>query len=142
MPMAMRIRNVSWPLRALSLVTLVALLVAPACAPLCAGQNCRRADASAATHGNCHEAGTLPHDALRVHAILSCGSQDLPAVLSAPVRIGEPSGVSRWGAPDGKFLAVELDNSASAVQFSDFYFGRPHNASSTFTPVPSGILRI
>src|SRR5260370_20961500 len=142
MPMAMRIRNASWPVRALSLITLAALVVAPACAPLCAAQNCRRADASTAEHGICHGAATMPHEAPRAHAILGCGSPELPAVVSARTPLGDASGASSLRAPDGKFLAVELENSAPAAPFSDFYFSPPQDFSITFAAVPSSVLRI
>ncbi len=138
----MRIRNASWPLRALSLVTLVALLVAPACAPLCAGQNCRRADASVTAGGNCHGANAMPHEGPRAHAILGCGSPELPAVVLARTPLEDASGVSRLSASDGKFLAVEQENSALAAPFSDFYFGPPHDFATRFAPVPSSVLRI
>ena len=138
----MRIRNASWLLRAVSLVTFVALVVAPACAPLCASQNCRRADTSGAAGGNCHGAGTVPHEAQRAHALLSCGSPELPAVVLSPTPLGDASCASRLGALDGKFLKLEQENSAAAASFSDFYFGRPREFLSSLVLAPSGVLRI
>jgi hypothetical protein len=141
MPRAMRIRNANWLLRAVSLVTFVALVVAPVCASLCAGQNCRRADASA-TDGNCHRASTVPHKAPRAHAILGCSSPELPAVVSARAPLGGSSGASRLSSPDGKFLAAERENSASTALFSGFCFGPPHGLSARFAPVAPSVLRI
>src|SRR6266567_5330484 len=126
MPRAMRIRIASWPQRALCVLTLVALLVAPGCAPLCTGQNCRRADASATTSGSCHGAGAMTHEALRAHASRSCGSPEMPAVVSTPTPFGEASGEFRLSAPSGKFLAVNQENSPLAAPLFDFYLGRWH----------------
>jgi hypothetical protein len=138
----MRIRNTNWLLRALSLVTLVALVVAPACAPLCAAQNCQRASASGASHGNCHGANPIPHEAPWAHAIMGCGSQELPAVVLVRTPLGDDSSASRLSGPDGMLLAVQQENSASAATFSDFYFGPPHDFFTGFVPVPSSVLRI
>src|SRR5712692_702852 len=142
MATAMRIRNASWTVRALSLVTLVALVVAPACAPLCAVQNCQRANASATSHGNCHGSATTPREAPRAHASLNCGSTELAAVVLARTPLGDAFGESRSSAPNGKFLVIEQANSAPAATFSDFYFGPPHDFSTRFAPVPSSVLRI
>ncbi len=84
----------------------------------------------------------MPREAPRAHSILICGSQDLPALVLTPTSLEDASGVSRLSAPDGKFLAIEQENSASTAPFSDFYFGRPHDFTGRFAPVPSGVLRI
>jgi len=139
---AMRIRIASWRLQALSLMTIVALLVAPNCAPLCAGQNCGRAAASAATNDECHGAGAMHHKSLFVRGVRNCSLPESPAIVSTSAPLSEISGESRLPAPSEQFLVVERENSAPAAPFSDSWFCRPHNVSSGFTPVPSGVLRI
>ncbi len=139
---ATRIRIASWPLRALSLLTIVALLVAPTCAPLCAGQNCRRADASATANESCHRAGTAHHDALFVHGIRNCNLLESPAIVSTYATLSGISGESRLSASDEQFLAVEQETSVPATRFSDSWFCRPHDFSSGFAAVRSGVLRI
>src|SRR5882762_5583610 len=134
-------RNTRWPLRAVSLLTLVALLIAPSCAPLCVGGNCRRADASATTNGNCHGAGHSHHEALLVNSIRNCNSPELPAIVSASTPLSEASDASRLGAPGGIFLAIGQRNSTPAATFSEFSCWRPQVLSSVFAPLFSNILR-
>ncbi len=142
MPKVMRIRVARWPLRALSLLTIVALLVAPNCEPLCAGQNCRRIDASDKANESCHGVGTAHHEALLIHGIRNCNLPELPAIISTSTPFGGASGESHLGAPGGMPLEVEQGNLASAASFPDSWFCRPHDLSSEFTPAWSGVLRI
>src|SRR5260370_1874733 len=142
MPKTTRIRIASWPLRAVSLLTLVALLVAPGCAPLCASQDCRRTDASATTKGNCHGAGATHREAALIHGFRNCNLPELPAVVLTRKPLGDSSGESRLRAARGKFFAVNQENSAPAGPLFDFYLCRSHDFSSRFAPVPSGFLPI
>src|SRR5260370_38380060 len=105
MPTAIRIRSASWPLRALSLATLVALVVTPACASFCAGQNCPRAHASTAADGSCHRTGAMQHEAPQARAFLTCSAPELLAIVLTRAPLGDASGVSRLSMPDGIFLA-------------------------------------
>src|SRR6266436_1898034 len=134
----MRIRIASWRLRALSLLAIVALLVAPDCAPICAGQNCGRADASATANESCHRAGAMHHKALFVHGIQNCNLPESPAIVSISAAFSGISGESHLSAS----LTVEQENSAPATRFSDSWFCRPHDFSSGFAAVRSGVLRI
>src|SRR6266478_1812719 len=77
MPRTMRIRNASCPLRALSLVTLMALLVAPACAPLCAAQACMQASGSAGMESHCHFRGIAHGGEAHLHSVQGCGAPEL-----------------------------------------------------------------
>ena len=142
MPKAMQIRIARWPLRTLSLLAIVALLVAPSCPPLCASQNCRQADASATTNGKCHATGAMHHETRLAHSIRNCNSPELPAIVSASTPLSEASDASRLGAPGGIFLAIGQGNSTPAATLPEFWFCRPHDLSSGFTPVLSGVLRI
>src|SRR5713226_584235 len=138
---AMRVRNARWPLRAWSLLTLVALLVAPSCAPLCASRNCPSADASATANGNCHGAGAMSHKALRAHAFRSCGSPEMPAVVSTSTGFGGAYSVIRSSAP-ANYFDLEPQNAAPTVPFSDSHLGRSPDFLSSFASVPPSVLRI
>src|ERR1700740_164037 len=142
MPRAMRIRNTGWRLRAVSLLTLIALVVAPACAPLCAGRHCRLAEAAASADGNCHGTGAMPGKAPRAQASLACGSREMPAVVSMRSLLGDASAISRCSAPNGKFLAVRHENTATPAPLTDLYFHRPHDLSSRSAAALTGVLRI
>src|SRR5229473_6871786 len=102
-----QIRNASWLLRILSVVTVAALFVGPACASLCTSQNCRQGDAPITKNGGCHGAGIMPGGAARISRFSSCGSRELPAVFLASTSLRKPFSVSRLSAPDGILLAVE-----------------------------------
>src|SRR6266436_318367 len=138
----MRIRIASWRLRALSLLAIVALLVAPDCAPICAGQNCGRADASATANESCHRAGARHHKALFVHGIQNCNLPESPAIVSTSAALRGISGESRLSDSGDQFLTVEQENSATAKRFSYSLLFRPHGFSSVFAVVRSGFLRI
>ena len=60
-------------------VTMLALVVAPACAPLCAAKVCSRALASTEDVSPCHLMGIAPGSATHVHGAQSCGAPELPA---------------------------------------------------------------
>src|SRR5260370_27630805 len=143
MPRAMRMQNASWPLRSLSLVTLTALLVAPACAPLCAAQNGRLEHTQAAAAGHCHGGGAMPHEAPSLRGIQNCGSGELPAVVLRSTLLGGASSFeSRLSAHAGKFFAVDLEKSASGAPLSNPHFGGPPDFPSSSTPISTGVLRI
>jgi hypothetical protein len=124
------------------MVTLAALVVAPACASLCAGQNCGQANAPVIAKGSCHGAGSMPRGAAQISGFSNCGSPELIAVVSTSTSIKDASGVLRLSAPDGRCLAVEQENPAPGALFFDFYFGPPHDFSTRFGPVASSVLRI
>src|SRR5260370_8873753 len=119
MARTMRIRNASCPLRALSLVTLMALLVAPACAPLCAAQNCGLAHAQAAAAGHCHGRGTMPHEAPLLRGFRNCGSREFPAIIFGSTPLGAASSFeSRLVDAADKFRTVDLETSAAGTPLS------------------------
>jgi hypothetical protein len=143
MPRTMRIRNARWPLRALSLVTLAALLAAPACAPLCAAQNCGLANTQAAAAGHCHRSGTMPGEVPLLRGFRNCDSAELPAIVLSSSRLGGASSFeSRLSAHADKFLAVDLEKSASEAPLSNLHFGGPHDFLSSSAPISTGVLRI
>src|SRR5438552_3225294 len=101
-----RIPIANWTLQALSLMTLAALVVAPACAPLCAAQNCQFGQNDGAGTVKCHGSAALDKAPL-MHAFRGCGARELPAVILGRTVFRETSGISHWSAPDGKFVADE-----------------------------------
>jgi len=135
-----RIPIAKWTLRALSLMTLVALVVAPACAPLCAAQNCHIVQRDGAGTVKCHGSGALDEAPL-MHAFGGCGSSELPAVVFSRTSVEETSSLFHLGAPDGKFVADEQAIPGRASAFSDSYLGPPHEFAATFVPA-STVLRI
>ena len=139
----MRIRNASCPLRALSLVTLMALLVAPACAPLCAAQNCGLAHTQAAAAGHCHGSGTMPHEAPLLRGFRNCGSRELPAIIFGSTPLGAASSFeSRLSEYAGKFLAVDLEKSAAGAALLNPHVGGLHGFLSSSATLSTGVLRI
>ena len=59
-------------------VTILALVVAPACAPLCAAKVCSRGLASKEVDSPCHVMATARGDATHAHAAQNCGALELP----------------------------------------------------------------
>ena len=82
------------------------------------------------------------HDALFVHGIRNCNLLESPAIVSTYATLSGISGESRLSASDEQFLAVEQETSVPAPRFSDSWFCRPHDFSSGFAAVRSGVLRI
>src|SRR5260370_33900550 len=71
------LRNTSWLARIASLVTLLALVVAPACAPLCAAQACTQASVTAGGGSHCHSREVVKESAVRIRAVHNCGAPEL-----------------------------------------------------------------
>src|SRR4029077_1626725 len=117
MTRAKRIRTANWTLRALSVVTLMELVVAPACMPLCAAQNCQSVQTRFAPAGKCHGGGA-PVKAPLMHAFRACGSAEMPAVVLSRTSFEETSGMSPLSTADGKFVADERHTSEPASTFS------------------------
>src|ERR1700756_4591809 len=110
MTKARRIRSATWPLRILSAVTLVALIVAPSCAPLCAGKSCPQAEGSAVADGSCHRAGAMHHETLARHGVRNCDLPALTAVISTSAAFRGDSSASQLSVTGGKFLVAKLQN--------------------------------
>jgi len=142
MSRARQIRSARWPLRVLSVVTLVGLVIAPSCAPLCASRNCSRSDGSATANGSCHESSAMSHEALRARAVRNCSSPELPAVLSTSTAVRGDSGMSRASAPGANYVSMERKNSEPTVLFPDSHFGRSPDILSSFVSVHPSVLRI
>src|SRR6267143_1101713 len=82
-------RNRAWLARIASLMTILALIVAPACAPLCAAQACMQAPVSAGMGSHCHTRGVANGSAVHLHSAQGCGSPELQvANLPSVSRLG------------------------------------------------------
>src|SRR5229473_104459 len=60
-------------------VTVLALVVAPACAPLCAAKVCSRALTSTEEGSSCHVMAMARGSATYAHAVQNCGALEPPA---------------------------------------------------------------
>src|SRR5258708_31204837 len=70
-------RNGAWLARIASLMTILALMVATACAPLCAAQTCTQAPVSAGMGSHCHSREVANGSAVHLHSAQGCGSPEL-----------------------------------------------------------------
>src|SRR6267143_4182109 len=83
------LRNTSWLARIASVVTLLALVVAPACAPLCAAQVCTQASVTAGMGSHCHSREVVNESAVHIRAVQNCGAPELQvAELTSASRRG------------------------------------------------------
>src|SRR6266478_7288978 len=96
-------------------VTMLALVVAPACAPLCAARVCSQASGSAEEGSPCHLMKIAGGSATHAHAAQTCGAPELPAAaLNSTNRNGslqndrfEAFGVAVDVASQGAFSASD-----------------------------------
>src|SRR6266852_5279762 len=70
-------RNGAWLARIGSLMTILALIVAPACAPLCAAQSCPQAPVSAGMGSHCHSSEVANGGAVHLDSVQGCGAPEL-----------------------------------------------------------------
>jgi hypothetical protein len=83
-----------------SLVTVMALLVGPVCAPLCAAYICSTSFGAAAASDHCHMAA-LEDQALRIHAVQNCATPELPPAVFFRAGKGSASDSDRIASPAG-----------------------------------------
>jgi len=65
--------------KAVSVLTLLALVVAPACAPLCATRACALARSAVGTESHCGSSEAAGKGAIHFHAVQNCGSPQAQA---------------------------------------------------------------
>jgi hypothetical protein len=85
--------------KVVSLLTLPALFVAPACTSLCAAQPCAQAGYSSATEGHCHAATSMHHELQRIHAVKKCNSPEMPPATLTSNNKSDVLRASRSTAP-------------------------------------------
>jgi len=84
----------------------------------------------------------MHHEALLVRGIQNCNSPEFPAVVSTFTAFSGTSVASHLGVPEGNSLALERQNSAPTVPFSDNHFGLSPDFLSSFVSVRPSVLRI
>jgi hypothetical protein len=72
-------RRKGWLAQVCGVVTVLALVVAPACAPLCAAKVCSQALGTDNGDSPCHIMKIAGGSATHVHGAQSCGAPELPA---------------------------------------------------------------
>lgn len=82
------LRPRSWQAAAVSLVTVVALVVAPSCAPLCAAQMCSQAPTLSTSEKHCHASASMHNDVPQIHAVQNCSAPELAAAALSSVNKG------------------------------------------------------
>jgi len=138
----MKVRNADWLAKACALVTLLTLVVTPACAPLCAARACARAATLTTPEAPCHAAkamrGNLPH----VHTIQNCGALELPAaMLSSSTKNDGWQGNHRAGLK-GTFTALSQELFVYCSQRSERCVCSPPVAHFSAASLSSSVLRI
>src|SRR5258708_36977183 len=71
------LRKAAWLARIASLMTILALIVAPACAPLCAAQACMQAPVSAGMGSHCHSSEVANGGAIHLDSVQGGGAPGL-----------------------------------------------------------------
>jgi len=135
-------RKKSWRTVAGSLVTLLALLVTPFCAPLCAAQTCPQSTLPAASKEHCHGAASMHDDVPQIHAALNCNPSELTlAALSA----GNESDLLRVS----RSAPQAASDFAASREFDSGFISPRNNFSSNPGPLrppdpfsATGVLRI
>jgi len=84
----------------------------------------------------------MPHKAAEISKFSSCGSLELPAVVSTSTSLKDAFSVSRLSAPNEILLAAENLNSAAATPSPDFHSGGSCDILSSLAHETSGVLRI
>ena len=126
--------------KAVSLLTLAGLVVAPACAPICAAQACSQAPLAAGTESHCHFSETTNDHAGHIHGVQSCGAPQL--------QMANLTSVNRRGALQWDRATI----SANAAGLLSLALSLPHPCSvrgarirlpqSFGSPIPTAVLRI
>ena len=119
-------------------VTVLALVVTPACAPLCAAKVCSQALNSAEKGSPCHVMAMGNGSAISAHTAQTCGALELPAgALNSAIK-------NEWQHDDrfGTFSAgldIPAQEITSAPEQSRYYCfacaSSPHTSSSLLTSV-------
>jgi hypothetical protein len=89
----------SWRATAVSILTLLALLVAPVCAPFCAAQTCLRAQTAIAPETHCHAETAVNTDGSQIRAVLNCNSSELPVAALLAGNQSDMSPISPTASP-------------------------------------------
>ena len=125
----------------IALFTLVAMLIAPLCAPFCHSHVCPTSS-SAAQNDACHKSSAAHYDApaFSLGDVRNCGLQELPAAVVSKVS-NSPEVEKQQNAPQ---IALNFISSAS-VLLAASGTESPHSYSDSYIQsgsVPKTVLRI
>jgi hypothetical protein len=127
---------------AVSLVTLLALLVVPACSPLCAAQACLQAQTSTASETHCHLEMTGRNDASQIHVVQNCTASELPmATLSAGANSDVPQ-ISRSASRGTSHLTVSQEFDSKLIANGNNFCAKPDPLRPSDSFPAMGVLRI
>ena len=128
----------SWLAQVFGMVTVLTLVVAPACAPLCAAKVCWQSLGSAEEGSPCHSVAMERENAVHVHAAQSCGAPELPAAALNSANKNETQHDGRSSAFGGLPYSTQEVVSAPE-QLQDSCTSWPKSSSSLS---PASVLRI
>ena len=135
-------RKKSWRTVAGSLVTLLALLVTPFCAPLCAARMCSQTSSPAASEEQCHAAASMHGGVPQIHAALNCNPPELTIAALSPGNKSDLLEISRSAPQAASHSAGSQEfNSDLIVRRNNFSPNRGPLRPSDFSPATS-VLRI
>src|SRR6266403_530150 len=124
------------------MVTVLALIVAPACAPLCAARVCSQALSSAEEGSPCHAVATERGSAVHVHAAQGCGVPELPAAaLNSTIKNGSPQN-DRFEAFGLGLYNLSQKVSSVSEQSQDRYFACASSPQRSSSLCLMSVLRI
>src|SRR6266850_3372886 len=123
-------------------VIILALVVAPACASLCATRVCSRAVSSAEEHSPCHLTKIPGGSATHVHGAQSCGTRELPAAALNFTNKNGSSQNDRFEAFGAGLYNLSKRVSSVSEQSQDACFAWPRSPQVTSSLSLTGVLRI
>jgi hypothetical protein len=124
------------------MVTVLALVVAPACAPLCAAKVCSQALSSAEEGSPCHAMAMGHGSAISARTAQTCGTLELPEAALNSTNKNERQHNNRFGTFSAGLDIPVQEISSAPMQLRDYCFActsSPHTSSSLFL---TSILRI
>ena len=100
--------------RICGLVAMLALVVAPACAPLCAARNCSQVSASTTAERPCHLAELMHGGESQFRTVQNCGTSELPAAILT-------SSIKNDASQASRALTFEFAFGTSSQKFFGFH---------------------
>lgn len=128
--------------RIASLLTILALVIAPSCGPLCAAQACTPAPGSAGMESHCHLHGTLNGRAPLLHTVQNCGAPELQAADLTSANWREPAQKDRATASAGRLAFLSLGLSSAGARNSDAIAAEVESPPHSCSAITKVVLRI
>lgn len=135
-------REKNWRATAVSLLTLLALLVAPVCAPFCGGQACLQAQTAMASETHCHAEMAADNNSSQMHATLNCNSSELPV---AALSTGNKRDIPQASRPRSQVASMHAVSQEFASILAENCMSRSTNTESlpsSTSFLAMGVLRI